>query len=326
LTTPAVPTLTTVAASCTAAGSATVSNYDSSLTYTFSPTGPSIGTNGAITGATPATAYTVTAGNTTCTSAVSASFTNAAQLTTPAVPTLTTVAASCTAAGSATVSNYDATLTYTFSPTGPSVGTGGVINGATAGTAYTVTAGNGSCTSVASASFTRAAQLATPATPTGATTQNITAGIASEATIEDLVVTGSNGFWYSSEANALARTNALAIGTQLVSGTTYYTVNVSSNGCVSTAFAVTVSVTLGTAQFELKNIKFYPNPVVSSFTIEAEDIITNVEVYNSIGQIIYSEVPNKLNTTMNFESLPSAIYFVKVISNSKNKVISVIKK
>ena len=324
--TPAVPAFTTTAATCSAAGTATVSNYDAALTYTFSPTGPSVGTGGAITGATAGTAYTVTAGNTNCTSVASASFTRAAQLATPAVPTITTVAASCTAAGTATVSNYDATLTYTFSPTGPSVGTGGAITGATAGTSYTVTAGNTNCTSVASASFTRAAQLATPATPTGATTQNITAGVASEATIEDLVVTGSNGSWYSSEANALATTNALASGTQLVSGTTYYTVNVSANGCVSTVFAVTVTVTLGTAQFELMNIKFYPNPVVSSFTIEAEDIITNVEVYNSIGQLVYSEVPNKLNTTMNFESLPNAIYFVKVISNSKNKVISVIKK
>jgi hypothetical protein len=162
--------------------------------------------------------------------------------------------------------------------------------------------------------------------PTGATTQTITVGVASEATIEDLIVTDSNGSWYSSEANALATTNALVVGTQLVSGTTYYTVFVSPDGCVSPAFAVTVTVTLGTAQFEMTNIKFYPNPVVSSFTIEAQDIITSVEVYNSIGQLVYSEIPNKLNTTMNFESLPNAIYFVKVISNSKNKVISVIKK
>jgi hypothetical protein len=326
LTTPAVPTLTTSAASCTAAGSATVSNYDSSLTYVFSPTGPTVGTGGVITGATAGTPYTVTAGNGTCTSAASASFTNAAQLTTPAVPTLTSVAASCTAAGTTTIANYDATLTYTFTPSvGINVGTGGVITGATAGTPYTVTAGNGSCTSAASASFTNAAQLVSTA-PSGATTQNITAGIASEATIEDLVVTGSNGLWYSSEANALATTNALTTGTQLVSGTIYYTVNVSPNGCVSTVFAVTVTVTLGTAQFELTNIKYYPNPVVSNFTIELEEEITKVEVYNSIGQIVYSEVPNKLITIINFERLPNAIYFVKVIANNKNKVLSIIKK
>ena len=326
LATPATPTVTTVAATCAASGSATVSNYDATLTYTFSPTGPSVGTGGVITGGTAGTAYTVTAGNGACTSVASASFTRAAQLATPATPIVTTVAATCAASGSATVSNYNASLTYTFTPSGPTVTTGGLITSATAGTAYTVTAGNGSCTSVASASFTRAAQLATPVTPSGASTQTITAGIASEATIEDLVVIGSNGNWYSTEANALATTGALPVGTQLVSGTTYYTVSVSANGCVSTAFAVTVTVTLGTAQFELTNIKFYPNPVVSNFTIETEDIITNVEVYNSIGQIIYSEVPNKLNTTIYFESLPNAIYFVKVISNSKNKVISVIKK
>jgi hypothetical protein len=326
LTTPAIPTVTTTVATCAAAGTATVSNYDANVAYVFDPSGPSVGTGGVITGATAGTAYTVTAGTTSCTSDASASFTRAAQLTTPAIPTVTTTAATCAAAGTATVSNYDANVAYVFDPSGPSVGTGGVITGATAGTAYTVTSGNGTCTSVASASFTNAAQLITPAVPTGATTQNITAGIASEATIEDLVVTGSNGFWYSSEANALATTNALTTATQLVSGTTYYTVNVSSNGCVSVAFAVTVTVTLGTAQFEMTNIKFYPNPVVSSFTIEAQDIITSVEVYNSIGQLVYSEIPNKLNTTMNFESLPNAIYFVKVISNSKNKVISVIKK
>ena len=247
-------------------------------------------------------------------------------MTTPAVPTLTTVAASCTAAGTATVSNYDATLTYTFSPSGPSVGAGGAITGATAGTAYTVTAGTTSCTSDASASFTTAAQLATPATPTGASTQTITVDVAPDATIEDLVVTGSNGSWYASEADALATTNALAVGTQLVSGTTYYTVNVSAQGCVSAAFAVTVTVTLGTAQHELTNIKYYPNPVISKFTVEAQELITALEVYNTIGQRVYVAQPNTLQTTVNFEHLPSAIYIVKVFSNSKSKVISVIKK
>jgi hypothetical protein len=324
--TPAIPTVTTTAATCTAAGTATVSNYDATVTYTFDPSGPSVGTGGAITGATAGTAYTVTAGTTSCTSDASASFTRAAQLTTPAIPTVTTTAATCAAAGTATVANYDATVTYTFDPSGPSVGTGGAITGATAGTAYTVTAGTTSCSSDASASFTRAAQLAAPATPTGASTQTITVDLAPDATIEDLVVSGSNGSWYASEANALATTSALAVGTQLVSGTTYYTVNVSAEGCISTAFAVTVTVTLGTAQHELTNVKFYPNPVISNFTVEAQELITAVEVYNTIGQKVYVAQPNTLQTIVNFDNLPNAIYIVKVFSNSKNKVISVIKK
>jgi hypothetical protein len=179
---------------------------------------------------------------------------------------------------------------------------------------------------VASSSFTTEAQLATPVTPTGDATQTITVDLAPDATIEDLVVTGSNGSWYASEADALATTNVLAAGTQLVSGTTYYTVNVSADGCVSGAFAVTVTVTLGTAQYELTNIKYYPNPVVSIFTVEAQEIITAVEVYNTIGQRVYVAQPNTLQTTVNFDNLPNALYIVKVFSNSNNKVISVIKK
>ena len=61
------------------------------------------------------TSYTVTATNGGCTSLASASFSNAAQLPTPAIPTITSVAATCSAAGSSTISNYSASNTYTFS-------------------------------------------------------------------------------------------------------------------------------------------------------------------------------------------------------------------
>ncbi|MEM0578854.1 hypothetical protein, partial [Flavobacterium polysaccharolyticum] len=44
--------------------------------------------------------------------------------------------------------------------------TTGLISGLIVGTDYTVTSGNGSCTSVASAIFNNAAQLVTPAVPT----------------------------------------------------------------------------------------------------------------------------------------------------------------
>ena len=78
------------------------------------------------------------------------------------VPTITTTAATCSAAGSSTISNYSATNTYTFAPAGPTVGAGGLISGMTVGTSYTVTSTNGGCTSLASASFSNAAQLPKP--------------------------------------------------------------------------------------------------------------------------------------------------------------------
>jgi gliding motility-associated-like protein len=166
LTTPAVPTITTTAATCSSNGTASITNYLASLTYTFTPTGPTVGASGVISGMTVGTSYTVVAGNGSCSSAPSNAFSISTQLITPAVPTISVIAPTCLAGGSASITNYDGTLTYTFTPAGPSAGAGGAISGMTAGTNYTVTAGNGSCTSAASSSFSIAAQLTTPATPT----------------------------------------------------------------------------------------------------------------------------------------------------------------
>jgi gliding motility-associated-like protein len=135
------------------------------LTYTFTPIGPSAGAGGVISGMSVGTSYTVIASNGSCSSVASASFSNLAMLVTQAVQTITTTAPTCVAEGTSTITNYDSLLTYTFAPTGPSVGAGGVISGMSVGTSYTVTAGNGSCTSVASASFTILEQLESPVSP-----------------------------------------------------------------------------------------------------------------------------------------------------------------
>lgn len=144
---PAVPTVNTTAASCSAEGTATISNYNSAYTYIFSPAGPTVGAGGVISGMTAGTNYTVTAESGTCTSAASTSFSIAAMLPTPATPMVNIIG------GVATVNNYNSAYTYTFSPSGPNVGAGGVISGMTAGTSYTLTAQSGTCISAASSPF-----------------------------------------------------------------------------------------------------------------------------------------------------------------------------
>lgn len=82
----------------------------------------------------------------------------------PSTPTITTTPATCSAAGSGSISNYNAAYTYTFSNGGLSAGP--AINGAVAGTTYTVSASNGACGPSPTASFTNPVQLATPTAPT----------------------------------------------------------------------------------------------------------------------------------------------------------------
>jgi hypothetical protein len=162
---PAAPTVTVTAATCSASGTATITNFNPMYAYTFTPGGPSV-SGGAINGMVAGTSYTVEATNTNgCLSGASAPFSIDSMLTTPAVPTVSTTVATCSAAGTATIDNYDAATTYTFDPAGPTVGAGGVISGLTAGISYTITSGNGSCTSGSSTSFSVQPMLATPSVP-----------------------------------------------------------------------------------------------------------------------------------------------------------------
>ena len=181
---PAAPTTGTVTqpTCATATGSFTITNFAEANTYTFSPSGPAV--NGGVVTAAAGT-YTITATNAAgCISAPSADVVVNAQPATPAVPRVTTTPATCTSAGSSVVSNYAASNTYTSTPSGLSVGMGGVITGAVTGTSYTLTAANATCTSAASASFRNDAMLETPAVPrVGSVTQPTCASATGSFTI-----------------------------------------------------------------------------------------------------------------------------------------------
>lgn len=166
LVTPNVPTVSVTAETCSSAGIATISNYDASVSYVFTPSGPTVNGVGVISGMTAGTSYVVSASNGVCTSANSSSFSVNAVLPTPVAPTINTVAPTCVVDGSSSISNYDGSLTYTFTPAGPTVGAGGAIIGMVTGTSYTVVSSNGTCTSVSSASFSNAAVLSLPVVPT----------------------------------------------------------------------------------------------------------------------------------------------------------------
>jgi gliding motility-associated-like protein len=165
LTTPGVPTITTTAPTCFADGFSQISNYDGTLTYIFSPTGPTVGVGGVISGMVTGLTYTVISNNGNCDSAISATFVNLAQLPIPAIPTISVVAPTCSSNGSATITNYVAGNTYTFTPTGPIVDGTGLVTGVTYGLSYVVSVSDGTCNSADSTPFTVDVMFITPAVP-----------------------------------------------------------------------------------------------------------------------------------------------------------------
>ncbi|WP_281235343.1 gliding motility-associated C-terminal domain-containing protein [Flavobacterium gelatinilyticum] len=249
---PATPTITSTAATCSAAGSSAVSNYDAALTYTFSPSGPAIGTGGAITGMSLNTDYTLTAANSTCSSNGSSIFRNNSILPTPTVPTVTVTAATCSAAGTSTISNYTSGVSYVFSPTGPNVAPSGLISGMTADTDYTVSArGSNNCSSAASSTFRNASMLPTPAVPT-VTVTAATCSAAGTSTISNY----TSGVTY-----VFSPTGPNVAPSGLISGMTAdtdYTVSArGSNNCSSAASST------------FRNASMLPTPAVPTVTVTA---------------------------------------------------------
>lgn len=161
--------------------------------------------------------------------------------------------------------------------------------------------------------------------PTGDAVQSITVPLAPDATLANLVVSGTNVTWYATLADAQAGTNALPLTTVLVSGNTYYAVSI-VNGCRSTALAVTVTVSLGTNIFDFAQLRVYPNPVIDRLTITFDHQLQKIEVYNMLGQMVRFQEPNFTETEVDMTNLPAATYIVRIYSNDAVKEVKVIKK
>ncbi|NEW82591.1 MAG: hypothetical protein GZ094_09535, partial [Mariniphaga sp.] len=173
------------------------------------------------------------------------------QFTFPAVPSLSTTPASCSAAGTTVISNYVAGTTYTFTPAGPTVGVAGAITGATLGTSYTVTAGNGSCSSGPSASFTNAAQLTVPSILSLSTTPTSSVCPGATTTLTANGVAGTNALvtWWTAAGGTGTNLGTGLTLTNRGSGTYFARVTGDCGSAVETSLTVTskVNVTITSA-------------------------------------------------------------------------------
>ncbi len=71
-------------------------------------------------------------------------------------------------------------------------------------------------------------------------------------------------------------------------------------------------------------ISLYPNPASDMVYIKSAHQIRQVEVYNGIGQVVFKQKGN--TETIDISHLESAMYFVKLSTDSASKTIKLIKK
>ena len=88
---------------------------------------------------------------------------------------------------------------------------------------------------------------------------------------------------------------------------------------------VSVQTTLGTSNFDLKNVVVYPNPVRDILNISFDTTITSVAIYNLLGQQVIVKSLNTNESGIDVSNLTSGTYLVKVYAENAVKTLKVIK-
>lgn len=82
---------------------------------------------------------------------------------------------------------------------------------------------------------------------------------------------------------------------------------------------------LGTPNVSQNKVSVYPNPIAHVMHINSKEPIDAVSVYTITGQSVSNITSNNKNTELDFSSLSSGVYFVKVSSNGTIETLKVIK-
>ena len=72
---------------------------------------------------------------------------------------------------------------------------------------------------------------------------------------------------------------------------------------------------LGAGEYFSQEFHLYPNPTTGILNINSETTITQIEIYNQLGQLVVS---NKDQNTIDISSVDQGVYFVKVMDENGN--------
>ena len=73
-------------------------------------------------------------------------------------------------------------------------------------------------------------------------------------------------------------------------------------------------VLVSTEENTLRNVNLYPNPNKGQFSISLPEEDCEIDIINSLGQVVYHQSQAKGTTSLHLESLNSGMYFVTVKS------------
>jgi hypothetical protein len=135
------------------------------------------------------------------------------------------------------------------------------------------------------------------------------------------VILGAEGTDFSVTYDNIESTDAvLQYGFQVV-GLNANPVDEVSLGSV----VVTSDVIFDVNDFNAINVSLYPNPTTHNINIQSDDQITNIVVYNTLGQVVKNASPDATNFSMETANLDSGVYFAVLSTEKGSKTVKFIK-
>ena len=88
---------------------------------------------------------------------------------------------------------------------------------------------------------------------------------------------------------------------------------------------VVTSNTLSVSDFTTINVSLFPNPTTQNINIQSDKQITDVAIYNTLGQIVKNASPQATNFSVETSNLDTGVYFVSLKTDTASKTIEFIK-
>jgi hypothetical protein len=102
----------------------------------------------------------------------------------------------------------------------------------------------------------------------------------------------------------------------------------SDQAVIDTGFVATISCAsnLGIADYGYVDFTYYPNPSNGLVNIASKTNIKNIAAYTITGQLLYTNTPNSLTTTVNISAFATGTYFFKIqFENNQTATIKILK-
>lgn len=97
------------------------------------------------------------------------------------------------------------------------------------------------------------------------------------------------------------------------------------DGTNNVSGVLTVTGTLAVGNQIIEGFSFYPNPIKENMTLNAQENIEQVELYNILGQQVMIKQPNVSTYQINTSTLKTGVYFMKVKVGDKTGTYKVVR-